>query len=86
MLTEPQRTAGPDDVADGVSGDGSWARQIEMVVRSLQVRLGVSIDPALIRSEVESEFATYEATRVREFVPILVETRVHERLCRRSAP
>ena len=86
MLTEPQRTAGPDDVADGVSGDGSWARQIEMVVQSLQVRLGVSINLALIRSEVESEFATFEATRVRDFVPILVEARVHERLCRRSAP
>ena len=69
-----------DDVASSVSGDGSWTRRIEMVVRSLQVRLGVGIDPALIRTEVEAEFETYADARVREFVPILVETHVHARL------
>ena len=65
-----------------VPGDGSWTRHIETVVRSLQVRLGVGIDPTVIRTEVEAEFATYAAARVREFIPILVETHVHARLRR----
>ena len=49
-------------------------------MRSLQVRLGVGIDPAVIRTEVEAEFATYAAAHVREFIPILVESHVHARL------
>ena len=84
MLTEPQRATRPADLAAGMSGDGSWARHIEMVVRSLQVRHS-AVDPTLIKAAVEAEFAAYEATRIREFVPILVETRVHGRLCRQSA-
>ena len=67
-------------VTGDVSGGISWARQIEMVVRSMQVRLGVSVDPALIRAEVEAEFATYAAARVREFVPILVESNLRDRM------
>ena len=66
-----------DDVGAEVPGDGSWTRHIETVVRSLQVRLGVGIDPEVIRTEVEAEFATYAAARVREFIPILVESHVH---------
>ena len=84
MLTEPQRATRPNDHAASVSGDGPWARHIEMVVRSLQVRHS-SVDPAFIKAAVEAEFAGCEAARVREFVPILVETRVHRRLCRQSA-
>ena len=87
MLTASKPATGvSDDVAADVSGDGSWTRRIEMVVRSLQVRLGVGIDPALIRTEVEAEFATYAAARVREFVPILVETHVQARLRRQLRP
>ncbi len=78
MLTASKPETGANDhVAADVSSDGSWARRIDTVVRSLQARLGVGIDPALIRTEVEAEFATYVAARVGEFVPILVETRVH---------
>ena len=48
MLTEPQHaTEVSDEVATDASGDGSWTRRIETVVRSLQVRFGVGIDPAL---------------------------------------
>ena len=67
-------------VTGDASGGISWARQIEMVVRSMQVRLGVSVDPALIRAEVEAEFATYAAARVREIVPILVESNLRDRM------
>ncbi len=87
MLTASKpATMGTEDVAADVSGDGSWTRRVELVVRSLQARLGVSVDPALIRTEVEAEFETYAAARVRQFVPILVETRVQARLCGRLGP
>ena len=61
-----------DDVANE-PGDGSWTRQIDAVVRSLQVRLGTSADPSRIRAEVEAEFATFAAARVRDFVPVIAE-------------
>ena len=70
----------------GASGDGLSQRRIELVVRSLQARFGVVVDPGVIRGEVEAEFATYGAARVREFVPILVETHVHTRLRRQLRP
>ena len=83
MLNASKPATGVSDhVAASISGDGSWTRRVETVVRTLQARLGVGVDPALIRTEVEAEFATYEAARVREFVPLLVETHVQARLRR----
>ena len=58
----------------------SWRRRIELVVQSLQARLGATVAPDRIRSEVEDGFAGYAHARVHEFVPILVETRVRSRL------
>jgi hypothetical protein len=58
----------------------SWRRRIELVVQSLQARFGATVDLDLIRAEVEAGFAGYSHARVREFVPILVETRVRSRL------
>ncbi len=72
-------------MAANASADASWTRRVEAVVLSLQVRLGVDFDSVLVRSEVEAEFATYDAARVREFVPILVESHVRTRL-RRQIP
>ena len=69
-----------------MSGDRSSQRRMEMVVESLQVRLGAAVDPSLIRGEVEAEFATYASARLREFVPILVEARVQARLRRQLGP
>ena len=83
MLTEPQPvTEAKNEAATDASVDGLSRRRIELVVRSLQVRFETSVDPALIATEVEAEFATYRAARVREFVPILVETHVQTRLRR----
>jgi hypothetical protein len=87
MLNASKRATGVSDyVAAGTSGDGSWTRRVETVVRTLQARLGVGVDPVLIRTEVEAEFATYAAARVRQFVPILVESHVQARLRRQSGP
>ena len=52
-------------------------------MRSLRVRLGDSFDPAEIVAEVEAELAAFAAARVTQFVPILVESRVRNRLYRR---
>jgi hypothetical protein len=60
--------------------ESSWARPIELVVRSLLARLGATVEPDLIRAEVEAGFAAYSHARVREFVPVLVEARVRSRL------
>ena len=63
-----------------------WARRIEVVVQSLQSRFSSTVDATLIRAEVEAGFAAYSAARVREFVPILVESRVRSRLMRPPSP
>ena len=65
-----------------LSNDPSWSRQIELVVRSLQARLGTTVEPDLIRAEVETGFTAFSQARVREFVPVLVEARVRSRLVR----
>lgn len=69
------------DEANG-PGDRSWARQIDAVVRSLEVRLGPGADPHQIRAEVEAEFASFASARVSDFVPVITESRVHARLRR----
>jgi hypothetical protein len=66
--------------------DHEWARRIELVIRSLQSRFSSTVDAAFIRAEVEAGFAAYSAARVREFVPILVESRVRSRLLRPPSP
>ena len=62
-----------------VVADESWERRVETVVRSLDARLGVALETKLIRTEVEAGFATYATARIREFVPILVESKVRAR-------
>jgi hypothetical protein len=66
------------------ANESSWLRRIELVVQSLQARLGTSVEPDLIRAEVEAGFAAYSQARIREFVPVLVESRVRSRLVRIS--
>jgi hypothetical protein len=81
VLTEPQQAPeAKDETVTDASGDGRSQRRIELVVQSLQVRFGTSVDTAFIATVVEAEFATYGSARIREFVPILVETHVQTRL------
>ena len=56
--------------------------RVESIVRSLRVRLGEGLDFAVIAAEVEAELSTYANARVTQFIPILVESRVWERLRR----
>jgi hypothetical protein len=68
---------------DRVSGPSATSTpRVESIVRSLRVRLGEALDFAVIAAEVEAELATYANARVTQFIPILVESRVWERLRR----
>ena len=84
--------ADTNTTAHGNAGDGTksateqWRRAIEIVTRSLQARLGATVDPALIKPEVEAEFAAYSQATVRDFIPILVEARVRSRLSGSAEP
>jgi hypothetical protein len=72
--------------AEPGSGGGSTLEQrIEHVVASLQNLLGSTVEPDVIRAEVEAEFASYSQARIFDFVPVLVETRVRERLTRQRS-
>jgi hypothetical protein len=66
--------------AGGPAAEASQDRHIELVVVSLQVRLGASVDPTLIRAEVEAQFAAYAHARIRDYIPVLVEAQVRSRL------
>ena len=76
------RSTGRDAADDEPEWRLSWARHIELVVESLQGRLGGAVAPDRIRAEVEAEFAAFSEARIREFVPVLVETHVRTRLAR----
>jgi hypothetical protein len=54
--------------------------RVESIVRSLHLRLGEGFDFAVIAAEVEAELSTYAHARVTQFIPILVESRVWQRL------
>jgi hypothetical protein len=64
------------------ANEPSWGRRIELVVQSLQARLGTTVTPEVVRAEVEAGFAALADARIREFVPVLVEARVRSRLVR----
>ena len=65
-----------------MADDSATTLRLESIVRSLRVRLGEGLDFAVIAAEVEAELSTYANARVTQFIPILVESRVWERLRR----
>lgn len=64
---------------------GTEQRRVHSIVQSLRARLGEGFDTAVISAAVEAEFARYSTARITQFVPILVESRVWTRLCRRRS-
>ena len=65
--------------------EGSARRQVDVIVASLRARLGNAIDVSVIAAEVEAAFAAFAGSRVATFVPILVESRVNDRLQQRAS-
>jgi hypothetical protein len=78
----PGLTSGPRDQLSGPSETTTWTPRTESIVRSLCARLGEAFDLAVIAAEVEAELSKYANARVTQFIPILVESRVWERLRR----
>jgi len=64
------------------ASEAEWGGRIDLVVQSLHTKLGTNVETDVIRAEVEAAFAAYSQARIREFVPVLVETRVRSRLVR----
>ena len=78
---EPDATVSSEYFGPSLIGASSSLRR-DVIVRSLQARLGEHIDAAVIAAEVEREIAAYSSVRVTQFVSILVERGVCERLSR----
>jgi hypothetical protein len=78
-------SGGLRDQVSGPSETTMSTPRVESIVRSLRVRLDGRLDFAVIVAEVEAELATYANARVTQFIPILVESRVWERLRRQVA-
>jgi hypothetical protein len=70
----------PSDEVPGRHEAKTSMPRVGPIVRSLQVRLGEGLDFAVIAAEVEAELSTYANARVTQFIPILVESRVWDRL------
>jgi hypothetical protein len=83
LMVRSHGAAEPVTAVDEVAAR-EWARRIELVVQSLQSRFSSTVDESRIRAEVEAGFAAYSAAPVREFIPILVESRVRSHLLRQS--
>ena len=65
-----------------VDDEGNQQEIVDSIVRSLRARLGEGFDVDVIFAEVCTELAAYSTARVRQFVPILVESHVRTRLQR----
>ena len=52
------------------------------IVRALCDRLGEAVERSRIIAAVEDELVSYRSARVTQFVPVLVERRVYDRLAR----
>jgi len=50
------------------------------IVQSLCARLGAGFDADAVAAEVHAAFVSFSAARVTDFIPILVERRVWDRL------
>ena len=78
--SDPGLMSGLRDHVSWPSETTTWTPRVESIVRSLRVRLGEALDSAVIAAEVEAELSKYANARVTQFIPILVESRVWERL------
>ena len=80
--SDPGLTRGLKHPVSGPGETTTSTLRVESIVRSLHVRVGEGLDFAVIVAEVEAEFSRYANARVTQFIPILVESRVWERLRR----
>jgi len=79
-LTSSEATGGVHGPGETRMSMSMSMPRVESIVRSLHLRLGEDFDFAVIAAEVEAELSTYAQARVTQFIPILVESRVWQRL------
>lgn len=58
--------------------------EIERVAAAVRIQVGAEVADSVIRDVVCEEFLAYEAAPVRQFVPVLVQRIVVERLAARA--
>jgi hypothetical protein len=68
-----------------VEGAQSTATQKRRVMTSLEAQFGEAVDHHVLEAVVDADFALYDNAHVRDFVPVLVEKDVRERIRRRPA-
>jgi hypothetical protein len=57
--------------------------QKQFVMRTLETRFGDRVDHDVLEAVVDADFARFEHAPIRDFVPVLVEKDVRERILRR---
>jgi hypothetical protein len=65
--------------------DAKHTHDIALVVDALSARTDTLVDHDTLTAVVEADFRRYDSARIRDFVPVLVERDVRERLVRRRA-
>ena len=76
-----QATSDAEGPADPAPAPGI-SQFFDPIVRSLCDRVGEAVERSRIVAAVEDELANYRSARVMQFVPVLVERRVYDRLAR----
>jgi len=69
----PRQNRGADEVEPSKAG-------VESISLRLRARFGNDVDPATIEAEVEAELISYSTAPITQYIPILVERRVWDRL------
>jgi hypothetical protein len=59
-------------------------QHIDLVVDALTDRVDPSVDHETLTAVVEADFKRYESARIQDFVPVLVERDVRQRLLNRA--
>jgi hypothetical protein len=64
--------------------DSQSRQHIEHVVDALTDRVDPGVDHDTLTAVVEADFKRYESARIKDFVPVLVERDIRQRLVRRG--
>jgi hypothetical protein len=64
--------------------DTQSRQHIEQVVDALAARVDPAVDHDTLTAVVEADFKRYESARIKDFVPVLVERDIRERLVLRG--
>ncbi len=81
-VMDPRGGAAVTAVAEKAQ-DESNEKKVALIVSTLRDRLHTPVDDDTLTEFVRADFTRYEQARIRDFIPVLVERDVRERLLRR---